>query len=230
MSINLTVGQLRQIVPTTSEQRLNQIVGPLNDSMREFDIKTPNRIAAFLGNIIVESDHFKTFREYASGHEYEWRKELGNTHPGDGVRYKGRGVIQITGRHNYEAVGRALGVDLINHPGLLETNTSLAMRSGGWFWTSRNLNQYADLGAAGFADTVYRVNGAVTAQRTHWDLRVHYYKETLKALGAPVPSNVPTTYHHSHHHHHPGGAGAGGHTQPVLARTFPFGPWIRLVP
>ena len=213
MAIILTAEQLHTILPTTSKKRLHAIAGPLAAAMAEYDISTPNRVAAFLGNIIVESDHLNTFREYASGAEYEGRTDLGNTQPGDGVRYKGRGVIQITGRSNYAACGTGLKVDLVNHPALLESNVSLAMRSGGWFWTSRNLNKEADRGAAGFAQTVYRVNGAVTAKRTHWAERVQYYKAALKALGAPVPNVVPTTHSgqgHKHVHHKPK-HGHGGH-------------------
>jgi putative chitinase len=199
MPTKLAAEQLHQIIPTTKMKRLKEIAEPLSAAMNEYHIDTPNRIAAFLGNVVVESAGFKTFKEYASGAEYEGRNDLGNTHPGDGTRYKGRGVIQITGRKNYEACGKALGVDLLTHPELLETSMSLAMRSAGWFWTSRHLNEQSDRGAAAFAETVYRVNGAVTAPRTHWPERVKYYKATLKVLGAPVPANVPTTHSKPHH-------------------------------
>jgi putative chitinase len=202
MPISLTAQQLHQIVPTTKLSRLALIAGPLSAAMAEYHIDTPNRVAAFLGNIIVESDHLKTLKEYASGAEYEGRiDDLGNTQAGDGMRFKGRGVIQITGRSNYAACGNALRVDLITHPELLE-NLGLAMRSGGWFWTSRDLNRYADQGAGGFAETVYRVNGDVTAPRTHWDERVTYYKAALQVLGVPVPKVVPTAHtHHGHKKH-----------------------------
>jgi putative chitinase len=201
MATSVTPEVLHKIVPTTKLSRLRAIATPLAAAMNEYQINTPKRIAAFLANIIVESDHLKTFKEYASGAEYEGRKDLGNTQVGDGKRYKGRGVIQITGRKNYAACGKALHVDLIANPELLES-TSLAMRSGGWYWSSRNLNQYADRGPSGFAETVYRVNGAVTAPRTHWPLRVQYYKEALRALGMPVPDFVPANYSHAHGHHH----------------------------
>ena len=83
--------------------------------------------------------------ELASGDQYEGRLDLGNTQPGDGRRFKGRGLIQITGRSNYTAcsLGLGLGNALINQPDLLE-RSDLAARSAGWFWNSRNINRFAD--------------------------------------------------------------------------------------
>lgn len=70
-----------------------------------------------VATIAIETAHtFRPIEEYASGQAYEGRADLGNTHAGDGVRYKGRGFIQITGRSNYEAYGRRIGVDLGSHP------------------------------------------------------------------------------------------------------------------
>lgn len=114
--------------------------------MREFDIdQNPARETHFLAQVAHESGAFHYTRELASGEAYEGRKDLGNTDIGDGVRYKGRGLIQITGRANYQACGDALGVDLISEPEQLE-QPLLACRSAGWFWHSRNLNQLADRG------------------------------------------------------------------------------------
>lgn len=74
----------------------------------------------------------------------EWgAKNLGNTEPGDGWQFSGRGVIQLTGRANYQKLSDAVGVDFINSPHLLE-QPEYAILSAGWFWDSKNLNQYAD--------------------------------------------------------------------------------------
>ena len=74
----------------------------------------------------------------------EWgAKNLGNTEPGDGWQYSGRGVIQLTGRANYQRLSDAVGVDFVSHPYLLE-KPEHAIISAGWFWDSKNLNRYAD--------------------------------------------------------------------------------------
>jgi len=79
-------------------------------------------------------------KEIASGAAYEYRKDLGNIYPGDGVKFKGRGLIQITGRSNYTAAAKALGIDCINHPELLE-QPEWAVKSACWWWENKGLNE-----------------------------------------------------------------------------------------
>jgi putative chitinase len=82
--------------------------------------------------------------ELASGQAYEGRKDLGNIQPGDGKRFKGRGLIQLTGRSNYEQYSKDRGIDFIKNPELIATDPNNCVDVAGWYWNSRNLNKYAD--------------------------------------------------------------------------------------
>jgi putative chitinase len=96
-----------------------------------------------LAQIAHESAGFATLVEYASGKAYEGRKDLGNTQPGDGVRYKGRGVIQLTGRANYRALGDYLGINLEAQPDLAAM-PYVAYQVAAHYWLDRNINADAD--------------------------------------------------------------------------------------
>jgi putative chitinase len=140
----MTFDQLCKVMPYAGPRAVLFLAG-LNATMTEFNINTPLRQASFLAQLGHESGQLKYLKELASGDAYEGRKDLGNTQAGDGVRFKGRGLIQITGRANYKACGTALGMDLISRPELLETPL-LACRSAGWFWSAHDLNELADQG------------------------------------------------------------------------------------
>jgi predicted chitinase len=104
-------------------------------------------LAAFMGQTAHESDNFKSLSEYSSGEQYEGRKDLGNIYKGDGVKYKGRGFIQITGRYNYTQAARDLGIDLVNQPELAE-RPDVAARVTWWYWKNRvrpNVDSFADV-------------------------------------------------------------------------------------
>jgi len=140
----LTATQLKHILPLAGP-RADSLCTPLNAAMAEFGISTPARQAAFIAQVAHESGQLRYVRELASGAAYEGRADLGNTEPGDGIRFKGRGLLQLTGRANYRACGAALGLDLTSHPELLEQPVP-ACRSAGWFWKTRGLNEFADAG------------------------------------------------------------------------------------
>lgn len=143
----ITIDQLKAIVPSIRPANLQLYTDLLNRFMPKYGIDTPGRVAPFLANLAHESGSFNYTREIASGKAYEGRKDLGNTQPGDGPRYKGRGLIQITGRDNYEWCSRSLYSDprLINNPELLE-KPEAATESACWFWRDvKKLNGIADM-------------------------------------------------------------------------------------
>jgi putative chitinase len=143
-SINeVTYEHLRDIAPNARDAQLRKFVGPLNVTLEEFEINTPLRQAHFLAQVAHESGEFNYVEEIASGAAYEGRSDLGNTQPGDGMRFKGRGLIQITGRFNYQDIGKALNLDLTSNPTRL-ADDDLAARSAGWFWNREKLNAVAD--------------------------------------------------------------------------------------
>ena len=151
----VTKAQLEAIMPN-ARGRVGVYLRPLNDAMREFGITSKAALAAFLANIAHESGEFKYVEELASGDLYEGNQKLGNTEPGDGRRFKGRGLIQVTGRYNYAQCGRDLGLDLVNDPELLEQPVN-ACRSACWFWFKHSLGELAERGQ--FKTVVRRING-----------------------------------------------------------------------
>lgn len=138
----ITTEQLKKIMPQAGK-RAALFVDHLNKAMEEFEINTPLRQAAFLAQIAHESGQLVYVKELASGEAYEGRQDLGNTSKGDGKRYKGRGLIQLTGKANYISLMLALGIDCLNKPELLEEPEN-ACRSAAWFWKTHGLNEFAD--------------------------------------------------------------------------------------
>lgn len=134
-----------------------QIYAPILDRWCEhYGIDTPLRLAHFLAQLGHESGELRYTEELASGLAYEGRADLGNSEQGDGPRYKGRGLIQLTGRANYTAFSKYIGVDYVAHPERLKEPTP-AVVVACWFWCSRNLNKYAD--ADDLRGVTRRVNG-----------------------------------------------------------------------
>lgn len=171
----MTPAELIAIMPFAGS-RAETYAAPLTSAMDEFGISTRQRQAAFLAHVAHESGSLLYTAEIASGTAYEGRKDLGNTEPGDGTRYKGHGLFQITGRANHLACGKALGLDLIANPELLETPAG-ASRSAGWFWQSRNLNNLADLDKFGSITKV--INGDFNGI----DDRIQHWLRARRALG-----------------------------------------------
>lgn len=139
----LNKDKLKLIFNNLTESKVQQYELPLNYAMLKFGITTPKRQAAFLAQIYHESGGLRFWEELASGQNYENRKDLGNTNKGDGVKYKGRSPIQLTGRLNYREFGKKLGIKLEEYPELAkETKTGFLITA--LFWSVRGLNLIAD--------------------------------------------------------------------------------------
>jgi putative chitinase len=134
---------LVKIAPRGKPWILDGLADAMPAMVDRFDINTAVRQQHFLAQLAHESDHFQTTREYASGRAYEGRKDLGNTHKGDGERFRGRGLIQLTGRSNYQRASDALKEPYVQEPDLVEKFPAAAIVSG-WFWKTNGLNEIAD--------------------------------------------------------------------------------------
>jgi putative chitinase len=174
---------------------------PLQETFEKYQINTPKRQACFIGQCMHESGGFKFLKEnlnysakalmatwpsrfpdadtaekYARQPEMIANKvysgRMGNTEDGDGAKYIGRGLIQLTGKDNYKAFGEAIGEDLVSTPQLVEEPRYAAL-SAGWFWNKRGLNALADVmdvetmskringGTIGMADRIAKINKAL---------------------------------------------------------------------
>jgi putative chitinase len=189
--MKLTLDQLKQIVPTLPKNA-DVFIPYLNEAIKTYEINTPRRLAGFLANAAHETMGFKRMVEMASGDAYENRKDLGNVYPGDGRRYKGRGIFQVTGRNNYVAMGKAMGIpNLASNPDLLMA-PQYAVKSAGIFWVNIKGNGLMDLpdtwrsktlGYDPFRYLVYRVNGG----QNGYAERLEYFNRALKVLAQLLP-------------------------------------------
>lgn len=178
----LTLEQLLAIMPNLKRSKAEEYLPHLLAAMKEFAISVNKlREAAFLAQIAHESGEFRYFREIwgptKTQRGYEGRADLGNTHPGDGERFKGRGPIQITGRANYKKYGDLLGLPLVEHPEKVES-PEVAFRVAGAFWKTHDLNDLAD--QQSFKPITKRINGGYNGLED----RVKYYTRAKKALMA----------------------------------------------
>jgi putative chitinase len=139
----ITREMLKKIAPNSKEEIIGPLVGYLNMYMPKYEVNNYLRVCHFIAQAAHEAASFRTLEEYASGAAYEGRKDLGNTQPGDGIRYKGRGIFQLTGRANYRTIGAKIGKDLENNPKLAET-PEISVLTALEYWKSRKLNPLAD--------------------------------------------------------------------------------------
>lgn len=173
--------------PPWNERQANILdaIGPqLAETLERYEINTVLRIAHFLAQCCHESAGFRTTEEFATGAAYEGRRDLGNTQPGDGMRYKGRGIIQLTGRANYRRLGEKLGIDLENDPAMAaEPLTSLTIACE--FWKAHNLNNAAD------RDDINVVTRIINGGYNGLDDRKQYLVKAKAAVTAADHSAMP---------------------------------------
>jgi Predicted chitinase len=182
----LTNEQLKKIYPNSTEVNRQKYLPYLNIYMAEYEINTFERIVAFLAQIGHESGQLRYVEEIASGKAYEGRKDLGNIYKGDGKKYKGRGLIQVTGRRNYTAFDRwvtnlPIGVDFVDSPELLK-EPEYAVLSACWYWTINNLNRYATLKEEDFRKMTRIINGGYNGyadRKQIWDRAKDVLKKNI---------------------------------------------------
>lgn len=141
---------IREIAPIftgSNGEKQNEIIDKISpsfsDILEKYEINSKLRIAHFMGQITHECAGFRTTEEFASGKAYEGRKDLGNVNPGDGVRYKGRGLIQLTGRSNYRTIGEKLNLPLEDNPEMA-ADPLISLLIACEYWKSKNINILAD--------------------------------------------------------------------------------------
>lgn len=176
--MTLTRQQLADVMPFAGG-RVDRFLEPLNQALLDADINTPARLAMFLAQVAHESGELRYTEEIASGAAYEYRKDLGNVRSGDGVRFKGRGLLQVTGRDNYAACSRWMSGDenlFLDHPELLGSDPLFAARSAAWFWRTRNLNAASD--RCDVATVSRRINGGSNGMLE----RIRYYDRARMVL------------------------------------------------
>jgi putative chitinase len=183
---SITLKQLHAIFSHAPVKKLRSYLPHLNAAMTEAKINNKLRKAAFLAQVAHESAEFVYMKELG-GYAYFMRmyditgarpsvaRALGNTKKGDGARYPGRGPIQVTGKYNYRACGKALGLDLVRHPELVE-KPSVAFRASAWYWRSRGINKAADRGD--FQQVTRLINGGLN----HYAERLKYYNRARNVL------------------------------------------------
>lgn len=202
----LTEEQLAQLIPG------NPYVSYWHNAMArclpDYDINTPQRVAAFVAQCAHESGGFKFLKEnlnyraeslvkvwprhfpdMATAKRYERRQEMianrayanrmgnGPEESGDGWKFLGRGLIQLTGRNNYQAFADSIETPIEDIPEYLQTFEG-AVQSACWFWETNNLNKWADVGD--IVNMTKKINGGTIGLAD----RQKHYEHALHVLGA----------------------------------------------
>ena len=184
--MQITRQQLMRAVPELYFSRVDEFVASFNMWAIPFGIDNPKRIVHYLAQVFQESGKLRYVEEIASGAQYEGRKDLGNTQKGDGVRFKGRGYIQLTGRANYAKFN---GCDLCTEDVILHTEKvaefPLNQIASMWFWQQHGLNELADRDDGGLIgeDIVRQITKRVNGGTNGLSERKFFYRRFKKEFG-----------------------------------------------
>ena len=210
----LTADKFAEMFPNCKEP--NEWVDAMNEVFPEYEIDTPQRIAAFIAQCGHESGGWRVFsenlnysakaldavfgkyfvrggrdaNEYARQPEkianvvYANRMDNGDTDSGDGWKFRGRGPIQLTGKHNYTKFSEWADMpEILEEPDIVSENKKVALMSAIWYWSNNNLNRYADSGD--IKTMTKRINGGYIGLED----RIHHWEVALEAMGAEVETH-----------------------------------------
>lgn len=181
--MTISLDQIKNICTNAKDEVLIPLIEALNQYMEIYKIDTYPRVRHFIAQAAHESHGFTKFHELYNGTPEEYfkmydnRKDLGNTEPGDGMKFRGRGIFQLTGRYNYSHLSLILFNDnrLVDHPELLE-EVDLAARSACWFWDDRHLNSLAD------SDLIKNITFKINGGQNGINERIEYYRKCIKFI------------------------------------------------
>ena len=179
----VTDDELRQIMPNCPASKRADYLPFIQQAMTEFEITSYLRETAFLAQLAHESAELRYMEDVISN-DTTAKAGRGNTQPGDGKRYKGRGPIQLTGRANYTKYGGLLGLDLVNDPTIAATK-EVGFRIAGQFWKLNGLNELADVQQ--FKLITKRINGGYNGL----DDRIKYYQRAKKVMSRDDTATIP---------------------------------------
>lgn len=185
----ITESMVRQAFPNLTNKDAATFADAFRQWFPVYGITNPRRVSAFIAQVGHESGSLRHLVEIWGPTPQQRKYEppnrlaniLGNAQPGDGRRFRGRGLIQITGRHNYSQISRAFSINFLDNPDLL-AEPNMAVRSACWWWSSRNLNDIADLDTV---DAFRRITRIINGGFNGWDDRLKRWEAARKIFENP---------------------------------------------
>jgi putative chitinase len=181
----ITARLLLALAPFANKNLADGLAPAMNKWLPIYGMTQKLIVQHFLAQAAEETDGFKTLKEYASGKAYEGRKDLGNIHPGDGVKYAGEGIFMQTGLENYSIEAKELGLDLVHHPELLQIADN-AVHAACQYWQDRKITPLAL--ANDIKAVTHKVNGGVNGLAT----RELYLRRAVLLITSDLDTNKAT--------------------------------------